>query len=197
MRTFLFIGFTAICTLAYPQLLDSIKNSFKYKPVFLIKLDAKNSFISSYRVKTKGVKAGLNFNNTTKIGIGYSWLSSDYLTLYNADTVSLKINSFSAFIEYNFFKSKHFYAEIPVHVGVGRLNYLKETDRISSAVAIFYEPAMTIEYRFFRYLGLGFGAGYRFVLHNHSRINEKLTSPIYIFRFKVYFGDIYKKHIKK
>ena len=27
-------------------------------------------------------------------------------------------------------------------------------------------------------------------------INEKLTSPIYIFKFKVYFGDIYNKHFK-
>ena len=74
-------------------MLDSIRTSFTHDPLFLIKLDARNSFISSYLVKLKGVKVGLNFNNTTNLGIGYSWLSTDFHSIYNSDTVKLKMHN--------------------------------------------------------------------------------------------------------
>ncbi len=175
-------------------MLDSIRTSFTHDPLFLIKLDARNSFISSYLVKLKGVKVGLNFNNTTNLGIGYSWLSTDFHSIYNSDTVKLKMHNFSTFIEYTFYRTERVYADIPVHLGVSRLTYNNDDRTLATAYALVYEPAMTIEYRILRFFGLGMGAGYRLVLYNHKQINEKLSSPIYIFRFKVYFGDIYKKH---
>ena len=178
-------------------MLDSIKNSFTYKPVFLIKLDARNSFVSSFPVKLKGIKVGLNFNNTTKIGIGYSWMSSNFQSIFNSDTVDFSMNNVSVFIEYNFYHTDKIYADIPVHIGVAKLIYNKEDLILANAYALVYEPAMTVEYRFLRFFGIGVGAGYRLVLYDHKQINEKLSSPIYIFRFKVYFGDIYKKHFKK
>ena len=178
-------------------MLDSIKNSFQYQPVFILKLDARNSFVSSYSVKLIGIKAGLNYNNTTKIGLGYSWINSDFQSIYQSDTVNFKMNNLSAFIEYNFYKTDKIYADIPIHLGISKLSYIKEEQSRATTYALVYEPAMTIEYRFLRYLGLGTGFGYRVVLYNHKEINEKLSSPIYIFRFKVYFGDIYKKHFKK
>lgn len=56
----------------------------------------------------------------------------------------------------------------------------------------FYEQSITAEYRVLKYLGLGFGLGYRFVVYNKTAINEKLSAPVYIARLKLYFGDIYK-----
>ncbi len=197
MRTFfLAIIFLTVIT-SSAQMLDSIKNSFNYHPVFFIKLDTRNSFISSYSVKLRGVKAGLNYNNITKIGLGYSWMNPDYNSVYNTDTVEFKMNIFSTFIEYTFYRTDKIYAEIPVHLGISKLSYLKEDNLLSSTFALVYEPAMIVEYRAFKFFGLGIGAGYRLVLYNHQQINEMLSSPIYIFRFKVYFGDIYKQHLKK
>ena len=179
------------------QLLDSIRSSFRYNPKLFIKLDARNSFISSSHIRFQGLKAGLNFNNTTKIGLGYSWLSSDYRTLHNNDTIDLQIKCVSAFIEYNFFRSKHIYADIPVQIGLANVSYFNKEDVLINTLAVLYEPSMTIEYRFIRFFGICFGAGYRLVLYNNKNIKDRLSSPIYIIRFKVCFGDIYKQHIKK
>ena len=59
-------------------------------------------------------------------------------------------------------------------------------------MCFFYEQSITAEYRVLKYLGLGFGLGYRFVVYNKTAINEKLSAPVYIARLKLYFGDIYK-----
>ena len=132
-----------------------------------------------------------------EIGIGYSWISSDFQPLYNGDTVNFKMNNVAVFIEYNFYHTDKIYADISVNLGISKLSYKKENQLLANTFALFYEPAMTLEYRFLRFFGIGMGAGYRLVLFDHKQINEKLSSPIYIFRFKVYFGDIYRKHFKK
>ena len=52
------------------QLFDSIGASFNYKPKFLLKFDSRTSFVSATYAKMKGVKVGLDFNKTTRVGIG-------------------------------------------------------------------------------------------------------------------------------
>ena len=99
--------------------------------------------------------------------------------------------------EYTFYRKEKVFADIPIHLGISKLSYSNNDRQVTSTYAFVYEPAMIIELRFLKFFGIGMGAGYRLVLYNHQRINERLTTPIYIFRFKVYFGDIYQKHLKK
>ena len=197
MRTFLFFITSFITISSSAQLLDSIKNSFSYAPVFFIKLDTRNAFVSSYATKLRGIQAGLNFNNTTKIGLGYSWMKSDIQSIYLNDTVDFRMNNVFILLEYTFYRSEKVFADIPIHLGISKLSYSNNDRQVTSTYAFVYEPAMIVELRFLKFFGIGMGAGYRLVLYNHQRINEKLTTPIYIFRFKVYFGDIYQKHLKK
>ncbi len=185
----------------HTQMFDTIANSFNYHPKFLLKLDTRNSFIRNTYAKMNGVKVGVNFNNTTRLGIGYSWMSRDWDKIPATDTTSaikLKFGYLAPFMEYNFYKSDPWFAEIQLQVGVGKANY-KDFDPkeiLSSSWTIIYEPAMAIEYRFLRYFGIGGGVGFRLVAKTSREIDETFTSPVYLFRFKIYFGDLYKEQIK-
>jgi hypothetical protein len=193
----LLIIFSVLNLSTKSQLLDSIENSFTYKPKLLLKLDARNSFISDNNVKYGGLKIGLNYNRTTKIGIGLSWINSNYISKYNEEDVKLENINFLAFIEYTFYKSKHWYADIPVQLGFGELKYTKNNKIKANTFIFTYEPAMTLEYRFLKYFGLGFGFGYKFAVYSKQDITEKLSAPIYILRFKLHLGESIRKNKKK
>lgn len=203
MRTFFIIllSFFIFSSQARAQLFDSIRTSFDYKPKFLLKFDTRNSFISNQYAKIHGVKVGLSFNKTTNIGIGYHWMPKRSLepTLLNSNKIDLKFGYAVAFFEYNFYKSKHWSAEIPVQIGLGKAQYddLDLAITTGSSWIIIYEPAMTIEYKFLRYFGIGGGVGFRLAIKSNQQIKESFTAPEYILRFKIYFGDIYKEQILK
>ena len=203
MRTFyiLVISFFIFSSQGHAQLFDSIRTSFDYKPKFLLKFDTRNSFISNQYAKIHGIKVGLSFNKITNVGIGYHWMPKRLIepTLPNSNNVDLKFGYAVAFFEYNFYKSKYWSAEIPVQIGLGKAQY----DDVDLAITtdsswiIIYEPAMTIEYKFLRYFGIGGGVGFRLAIKSNRQIKESFTAPEYILRFKIYFGDIYKDQILK
>lgn len=171
---------------------DSIKTSFSYKPKPVIKLEARNAFVTSSYVKMKAVKVGLNFHNTVRLGIGYSWMKSDYEVYSKLDTNELRFGFGLAFFDYTYYKSKHWNITIPIQLGFGRIAYLNGDNIKAHQWVPIYEPAMTVEYIFLKYFGVGFGAGYRVVAKATHPISQQFTSPIYIFKFKVSFGNIYK-----
>lgn len=180
------------------QLFDSIKSSFDYKPKLLLKMDARNSFVTASYAKVKGIKLGLSYHKIFKVGIGYSWMKSDYFPNQFIDSTNLRFGYGNAFLEYTFFQTEHWHFEIPIQIGIGRISY-KNTDQniLQKQWVPIWEPAMTFEYIFLKYFGVGVGAGYRLVIKPKTPIIERFTSPIYIFKFKIYFGDIYndvKKH---
>ena len=203
MRTFFIIllSFFIFSSQGHAQLFDSIRTSFDYKPKFLLKFDTRNSFISNQYAKIHGIKVGLSFNKTTNIGIGYHWMPKRPLepTLLNSNKIDLKFGYAVAFFEYNFYKSKYWSAEIPVQIGLGKAQYddLDLAITIGSSWIIIYEPAMTIEYKFLKYFGIGGGVGFRLAIKSNQQIKESFTAPEYILRVKIYSGDIYKEQILK
>lgn len=203
MRTFfiLIISFFVFTSKSNAQLFDSIQTSFNYQPKFLLKFDSRGSFITNQYTKINGVKVGLSYNNTSKVGVGYHWMRTRKVKLeaFEIDSAYLKFGYAIGFFEYNFFKSKHWSAEIPVQIGIGRASYsgLISSSTISNSWIFIYEPAMTIEYKFLKYFGIGGGVGFRLAIKSNKQIKETFTAPEYIFRFKIYFGDIYKEQILK
>jgi hypothetical protein len=175
------------------QLFDSIKTSFDYKPKLLVKMDARNSFVTASYAKVKGVKVGLSYHKIFKFGVGYSWMKTDFYPERFLDSTNLRFAYVNTFLEYTFFQTEHWQFEIPVQMGLGRISY-KDTDGelLQKQWVPIWEPAMTFEYLFLKYFGVGVGAGYRLVIKPKTPIAEQFTSPIYILKFKVYFGDIYK-----
>jgi len=203
VRTFFIsiLSFFILSIQGHAQLFDSIRTSFDYKPKFLVKFDTRNSFISNQYAKIHGIKVGLSFNKTTNIGVGYHWMPKRLIepTLPNSNNVDLKFGYAVVFFEYNFYKSKYWSAEIPVQIGLGKAQYDDVDLDITkdSSWIVIYEPAMTIEYKFLRYFGIGGGVGYRLAIKSNRKIKESFTAPEYILRVKIYFGDIYKEQILK
>ena len=203
MRTFFIsiLSFFIFSSQGNAQLFDSIRTSLDYKPKFLVKFDTRNSFISNQYAKIHGIKVGLSFNKTTNIGLGYHWMPKRSIEPdpQNLNKIDLKFGYAIAFFEYNFYKSKRWSAEIPVQIGLGKAQYTDVDFGVTKASSwiIIYEPAMTIEYKFLRYFGLGGGVGFRLAIKTDQQINESFSAPEYILRVKIYFGDIYKEEILK
>jgi hypothetical protein len=169
-----------------------MKTCFQYKPKLVLKMDARNSFVTASYAKIKGVKLGLSFHNVLKLGIGYSWMKTDYFIANVLDSNNLRFAYGNAFLEYTFHRSKHWQMEIPIQIGVGRISYQNSDQELLEKQWVpIWEPAMTFEYLFLKYFGVGIGAGYRLVIKSNTPIMEQFTSPIYIFKFRINFGDIY------
>ena len=179
-------------TFGYAQISDSIFSILKEKPTFFAKLDTRGSFVSNRHVRLNGIKAGLVFINKLKVGFGYSWLRTNYTPYYNGNHVDLKSKNFSTFIDYIFYTQNKLQLNANLQLGLGNFYYDLDGEKVARSFAVFYEQSATVEYRIIKYFGIGMGVGYRLVAFNKKRINENLSSPVYIARFKLYFGDIIK-----
>ena len=190
MRYSLHILFFVLSTSLNAQLFDSIQESFKYEPKPLVKLETRNSFITSEIVKVRGLKFGVSFNKKTSMGLSFNWLKRKTL-IVTEDNSTLKMNYISPFFEHVFYQDKHFTLAIPILIGLGNSKYVSESGiSYAKSFIMTYEPGMTFEYKFLRYFGIGTGVGLRLMLIDNPKISEQLNSPVYIFKFKIYFGDI-------
>ena len=190
MRYSLHILFFVLSTSLNAQLFDSIQESFKYEPKPLVKLETRTSFITSEIVKVRGLKFGVSFNKKTSMGLSFNWLKRKTL-IVTEDNSTLKMNYISPFFEHVFYQDKHFTLAIPILIGLGNSKYVSESGiSYAKSFIMTYEPGMTFEYKFLRYFGIGTGVGLRLMLIDNPKISEQLNSPVYIFKFKIYFGDI-------
>lgn len=187
------------------QLLDSISASFQYKPKPSLQFNTRNAFITSQVVKMRGINLGLNYNQTTKVGIGFNWLGTeitkevyhegeDVETKYDAN---LKFWFISPYFEYAFYRTEKLDVSIPIHLGFGKSNYTYKTNAGNTVVVddhavVLYEPSMLAIYKPIRYLGVGVGIGYRLMLKNNKAIEERFTSPTYTLRLQIFFGQIWR-----
>lgn len=183
---------------------DSIKYSLKQKPKPVLKLDSKNAFVTNLSVRTIGVKVGIEFNKTLQFGIGYNWLNTsikhDFISQHSiTDTIAgyLKYQYLSPFLNYTFYKSKKWVFSIPVQLGIGKAYYEYSTlsnkkNKLNEAVILTYEPAITVEYKPIKYIGIGPGIGYRFAFYNELRKQETFTAPVWTVISRVYFGELYR-----
>jgi hypothetical protein len=206
-RIYLLVVFLISFSAAQAQLLDSIKGHLQNKkPKFSIKFDNRNSFVSSTNARIIGIKIGWEYNELVKLGIGYNFLVSNIrkekiIVGQNSefDTVVslLKFEYLSPYFEYVFFKTKRWEHSIPVQIGIGNIRYEHRDDKgriryENYKPIILYEPAMTTQFKVFPWFGLAAGVGYRLAYYNKRGQTENFTSPIYLFRVKIFLGEMYR-----
>lgn len=208
MKKLLLILFVLSATTSSAQMFDSISASFKTKPKFMVRIGARNALITNSFMKIRDVGIGLNFKNTTKIGVVYSWMATNVVRPLSVPGIvvkdgegELKMRYVSPFIEYTFFKSKRYTLSIPVQAGFGYGFYKFKNDAgnklITDKVPVaFYEPALVGEVFFLKFLSIGAGIGYRLMFVGNKSFEDRFTSPVYILKFKVHFGKIIKDILK-
>lgn len=202
MRLILLFFLLAFYTGASAQLLDSIGQFLKEERKFLAKLDMRGSFIRNEQVQIYGAKIGFEHAERFQYGIGYSMLFTPiegirFVTGVGELRTRLRMGYVNPYVDYAFFQRGPWEIRIMAQLGFGRgtLSYATDTDRkivLKRSGLILYEPAMTVQYRFWKYLGLGAGWGFRLAIQTNNGLGENLNAPIYTFGLKVFFGDIWR-----
>lgn len=189
---------------------DTALIGFKGKPKFFITLDNTGSFVGGRPAVTNEIRMGLDFRRKLKLGVGYGKLFSDIVVQksvvsdLNGDTTvpaDLSLSYFSLNGEYTFYQSKRWQLSAPLLVGFGKsyFNYFdkdksgadveRKTDEGSVLVTVVSGMAT---YRILRWVGASAGLGYRVGLNNNDKVEQSFNSPVYTFRFRIFFGEIYK-----
>lgn len=179
-----------------------LKEAIKKKPKLEFRFDSRNSFISTSGVRIAGIKIGVQFDKKLSVGLGYNQLWS---TIHKTNVEfksqffkgELKFNYLSPYLEYTFYRDARWELSIPIQFGFGHSFYKnlepEGPNQLNKAFVISYEPAIAFEYRVLKYFGLGMGVGYRLMILPNRDIEERFTSPVYIFKTKIYFQELYNK----
>lgn len=186
---------------AQAQLLDSITLFTREVPRIVVKLDLRGSFISNHNVRIVGAKVGLEHARRFQYGVGYSFLFSPvrrWMLLPDGHEVQLRLRLgyVAPYVDYAFYQRGPWEVRLPVQLGIGTAsqNYQDANGRRHTyrrTGLLIYEPAMTVQYRFMRYLGVGAGWGFRLVWQTREPLGEGLTAPIYTFGLRVFFGEMW------
>ena len=180
---------------------DHFKKSFHSKPKLDVKFDNRFSFIRDNDVKTVGLKVGLSFHRTFKVGLGINTMGlpvkSDIIQQEDTISVQLEYVYFSPYIEYVYFSSKKWEFSLSTQIGLGGAHhsYLDENgnkQKTNQTTVLSYEPATLIDYKIIRWIGIGTGVGYRLIFYKSPGIKQKFSSPEYVLKLKIYLGEIYR-----
>ena len=197
---------------AQAQFFDSIKVQFTHKPSLDVRLESRNSFITSSFAKISAVKVGLDYNRRVQVGLSSNWLFSDITRPTTIDVegiptstnVRLQYQYVAPYFEYTFYRKSGWEFNIPVMIGIGRSHYFTDIGgqryKTDASWVVSYEPFMVGQYHLLRYFAVGLGVGYRLILVGHAGLNESFNSPVYILKGRVILGQIWtdiKKVAKK
>lgn len=106
----------------------------------------------------------------------------------------LKLWYISAHAEYIFHRTGKWRLSMPLQFGLGK-TYYKYTlagrkNKRGENVNFIYEPAVAIEYKLIKWLGLGADIGFRFMISDDRKLINNFTSPTYAFRLQIYYSEL-------
>ena len=171
--------------------------------------DSYFSFIGKKSADVWGFKAGIEWNEKWRFGIGYNKLSSDIVE-YKAlpeselpyaknDTAKsqLFLRYFPTMAEYIVQRKDPWQITIPLQLGYGT-SYFQYFDKDNRNRRIFehgvlvFQPGVNAQYKVLKWVGVGAGLGYRFLLVNNPEIETTMNSPVFSIGLKIFIGEIVK-----
>lgn len=187
------------------QFLDSINYHLHSKPELTGSIVSRSSFITSNLARIEGYRVGISFNDAVEFGIAYNRLKTPiYLkrSVYNfkgeviTSDVQLKINYFSLYTEYVFYKRNKWILTAPLFIGAGHASLISTlpNERLVNEERVgcfIYEPYITAEYMLIKYVSAEAGVGYRLGTLE-KKMGLSINSPMYIFVINVYYYSLYK-----
>jgi len=199
----LFVLHTAIMQ---AQVLREIGDSFKKKPKFFFNFTQYNSFINKQSANISGLKAGLEFNEKVRLGLGYGWLYSDIVDRIIIDkndlsyttNGQLKFNFVSTSFEYEFYSNYPWHISVPLVVGAGGAHYeyvdrlSRERTKTKNFPVVLFEPTVNAQYNIIDWVGISGGLGYRVAMNASRELKNNFSSPIYVIQLKIFFDEIYR-----
>jgi len=189
----------------------SIKEPKKFK--FLFAFDARRSFVLDRNVKFNGVKIGATYKGKLRFGMGIYEMRNpirmpgipvDKVEFPDAtDTVFFKFNYSGVFVEPIWYNSKRWQISTPAQLGNGDV-VLSYRDTSNTRNVEFFKGTVPVfstsvagQYKIWRWLAIGSGFGYRFILVKENDIKKSVSAPFYNLSVKVLLGELYKMAFKK
>lgn len=202
MRTGLLLLSFLLAGAGHGQLLDSIALFIREPARPVVRLDVKGAFVSNQNVRLLGVKVGVEHARRFQYGLGYSFLFTEVVREREVHGLGswptrLRMGYVHAFLDHAFYQRGPWEVRIPVQIGVGTGSVVYDDPEgarrtLYRSGVVVYEPAMTVQYRFLNYFGVGAGWGYRLVMRTRHSLDERLTAPIYTLGLRIFFEDIYR-----
>jgi hypothetical protein len=186
------------------QYLDSLGATLRGDYSVDVRLESRNSFIDYQLVSITGVRAGLSFRRKLRLGVGLSWIETPVISAAASAQVKndtagreqlVKLAYICYYADVVFHKTKRWQLSVPLQLGTG-LIWLEdpllrpELRSGPKKMLLLYEPGISVQYKFYKWLGTGADIAYRFTLPN-SAIAGQLSSPTYSFRLLIWFDQLY------
>ncbi len=163
---------------------------------FSFQLDNRFSSIRGNNITIFGAKAGIQYKNLTRFGIGGSFIinpvSFEYLNkkLNVMETSKISFWYLSLFNDWILYKSNHWECFVTEQIGTGKPELKREinNETVSDVnIGLFVnEISGQVDYKVTNWIGLGAGFGYRNILNNDERFKAVFNAPIYIVKVIVY-----------
>lgn len=195
------------------QLMDTLRDLFRHNYSIDARLESRNGFIDNRLSSVSGVRLGLAFQRKFRFGVGVSWLKTqgsnwfreeikkDFYYFNGAgqpDTVSkyLKLAYLCLYADFVFYKTKRWQLSVPIQVGLGNLWFQPERRYVFRArerkyFMFLYEPGITVQYKIFKWAGLGTDVAYRFAMQKHHDTGVRLSSPSLTFKLLFWFDQLF------
>jgi hypothetical protein len=179
------------------QLLDTLKSLLKQKYSADANLETRYGFINNELNRVDGVKFGIDYIGRLKLGMGLSWMNSNYskmiITKNFTDTSTnyLKFAYLTIYANFVFYKTKHWQLSVPLQLWWQKQNNFRYSERDSKYFLLLYEPGINVQFKIFKWLGLGSDVAYRMVVKDNSSIVERISSPVYSFNILIWFDQIF------
>jgi hypothetical protein len=169
---------------------------------FAFQLDNRFSSIGKNDITIFGAKAGLQYKNKTRFGLGTSFILTpvtfDYFNKKFKTQESNTLNFWyvSVFNDWILYKKNNWECFVTEQVGYGKPSFVKEVnDEIVADVNIglfVNEISGQVNYKLNNWLGAGAGFGYRNMLNGNGQIKNAINAPIYIVKVIVYPDSLFK-----
>ena len=198
-KGFFVLGFFLISFHTSAQFFDTIQTSLQYKPRLEFKLESRNSFFANEWAIISGVRVGLDFHKTFKVGMGYNWLRKEIqhpITISDKQVNADYFFHYGVFYgEYTFYQVKPFSMSIYASVGGGRswdryIDVNGERQTANSSFILVYEPYMTGMVDVLKYFSVGGGMGFRLVATGSEFSRSRLNTLIYVFKLQVKVAEL-------
>lgn len=180
----------------------------KEKLKFIFNFDARRSFIGKNRVRYWGIKLGLG-NHKHRFGISLHGLQEPVFREVKrperpeaTDSSYFEYGHSSFYYEPIFYRNRRWEFSGPLHLNFGSLRgSFKDTSGTLVPFLDIGTSSLTVSvkghFKIFRWVGLGFGAGYNQLLGQNKEARKALSQPFYSYGVKIFLGEVWKLMTKK
>jgi hypothetical protein len=152
-----------------------------------------------------GIRLGVAFQRKLRVGGGVSWLKTELgsrqLIVNDAGEEQSVIKYpkfvyFCLYADFVFYKTKRWQLSVPIQIGTGYgwSQNDRGYDLASKSPKYFlalYEPGITVQFKVFKWFGLGADVAYRFAANHRKKTDVNLNSPTYSFKLLFWFDQLY------